>query len=111
MENHHLKHNNLRLHKRYHCCYLAKIYFRHELLGIAVIRNISLEGLLLMLTQHDLRPGSIVDISFESTNTHTTVAVPAFVVHSEPEKIGVWLDDEDKILKDLIQTMINDLVS
>jgi len=111
MDNHHLNHNNLRLHERYRCRYPAKIYFRHQLLDDALVENLSLEGLLLTMPKHELQPGSIIDIIFESTAAHTTIEAPAFVVHSEPDKIGVWLDDEDKILKNLIQTMIDDLIA
>ena len=110
MEKHQFKHNNLRLHKRHRCRYLAKIYFRHQLLGDATIHNISPEGLLLSMSAHELQPGSIIDIIFESTAVHTTIEAPAFVVHSKPEKVGVWLDDEDKILKKLIQAMIDNLI-
>ena len=109
MKNPHIKRNNLRLHKRHRCRYLAKIHFRYELLGDATILNISPEGLLLTASNNNIKPGSIIDITFECISTHTTIAVPAFVVHIEPEKMGVWLDDEDKILKSLIQTMIDDL--
>jgi hypothetical protein len=109
MKNPHIKRNNLRLHKRHRCRYLAKIHFRYELLGDATILNISPEGLLLTASNNNIKPGSIIDITFECISTHTTIAVPAFVVHIEPEKMGVWLDDEDKILKSLIQTMIDNL--
>jgi hypothetical protein len=109
MKSSHIKRNNLRLQKRHRCFYPAKINFRHRLLGDAIIHNISPEGLLLTLSKNNVKPGSIIDVTFESISTLTTLAVPAFVVHSDPEKMGVWLDDEDKILKSLIQTMIDDL--
>jgi len=110
MKNYHPSKKDLRLNKRHPCRYKTIINFRNKLLGSAIIHNISPEGLLLTLAQHGLKPGSIIDITVDPTHSNTPITAPVFVVHSGPEKIGVWLDDEDKTLKRLIKTMIDNVL-
>jgi hypothetical protein len=117
--------NNQRLYERYDCVYPIDLYYKHTLLGNGVIENISPEGLLLSIAEHNLHSDSVVEISFRSLNgsalinptpynsslhNNEKIIVPAFVVHCQSKGIGVWLDNEDSILKFHIDCILGNIV-
>jgi hypothetical protein len=59
---------NQRLYERYDCVYPIDLYYKHTLLGNGLIENISPEGLLLSIAEHNLHSDSVVEISFPSLN-------------------------------------------
>ncbi|ODS24953.1 hypothetical protein AB835_01450 [Candidatus Endobugula sertula] len=103
--------HNQRLHKRYRCNQPVAIYHRHQLIGKSLVKNISQEGLLFELSRHivAIQKGAIIEISFFSLYNKRQINFPAFVVHRQPDAIGVWLDGEDKILKRYIDCMLKNI--